>query len=649
MAVYEQGLDPKRPEGIIDHFQRRLRAWAPICTQFHTKVEANEKFMGYSTEQWPEGDRLRNQNRNLPSLAINMIAPVVELVTGTEITGRLRAKPFPLHPANAGFCEVLEEAMRHMDERSMAELEETRAFRSQFAHGLGCIQTSFEMEDEDGQQYTKAAVPLYEMVWDPTARKSNLRDRMGQMHGYWISHDHLREQYPDAAERILNNEELKGSTPIGYGWTSVVQQNLWNNTDANATFCVRYEWKERKTIWVTRMIAEDFMAQVAQAVMGGQLPVEQIPAILQQAPRTEKRLDKDEWKQYAALYQKMLGAALPSEDWKRRRTWCYYYALIVGSEVVENDEIPTRRFMFDFFTGVPVDLPARTDWTGLVDRMRDGQEWSNRIMLLALIMGAAAVKGFWLLDEALGPQKVAEFENKAAVPGATLTLPSRFFDPSRPGYKFEPPQPSGLSAFQGLLELAQESSLTGVGMNRATLGQIPDLKRVSGVVVTSVTQSANLQLATYMDSVRTGRIEGGKQALTILLRYFDEEGLAKIVGMNAWDVIEGQIDPTTGEPMPPQYVPKVPPKDQWAAIGDFEVKIDESPAGTTALTEFFQLLMEHGLAQFMMQSGWLPPEIFIQLIPANFVAGSIKNEWLQKLTAMQAAQQQQPAPAEGGA
>lgn len=633
-----------RERKILEHFTRRLQAWVPPCEIEHNRIEENESFMSYADAQWPEGDKVRNEAREQPTLSINNIMPVVNMVTGTEITGRLRARLFWKHPGQQRIVSIFDEALRGACDEADSEHEETAAFRQQFAHGIGCCRSGWEDDDPRGTELTVSQVQIYEMLWDPRARKGNLMDRVGHMHGRWITSDTFEELYGEESEELLDG--VKAGTvaaetpPQGSGSWGSVSAGQWYNGLTDEVFLVRYEWRERTTVYDTA-VADLGQIEMARAQMTtGDITPEQLQQVAAQVMQGERvvELSKSDLKLYADRYQQVIGEEFTA--YTKRRPWTWFYAFIVGEKVHSHGVIRNGGPTYNFVTGIPVSLRESTRFIGMVDLMRDGQEWRNRAYQLALIMAAHAVKGGIIFEESIG-LKVDDLQDQLAKPGFAVSLPPGFFDPRK--FELVSPDATALRGLAPLADIAEDATLTPVGLSNTSLGLIPDPRRVSAVTVNSVKQTAALQLAIFMDSVRRFRREAARLRLSLLLANLNEESLADLVGPEtAYEAV------TAAEGEPPSYQSAIPPKDTWPKLARIRIQVDEAPSGPTSMVELFERMMENGLGLFYLQSGMIDPEIWVDLHPPGWITADIRDRWKDYLRQREAARAAQPTPAEGG-
>jgi len=632
---------------ILEHFQRRLAAWEPDCSLEHRRIEENESFMAFSESQWPEADRIRNEMREQPSLSINNIMPVINMVTGTEITGRLRARLYHKHPAEQRAVAIFDEALRQADREADSEHEETTGFRSAFAHGIGCVRSGWDEDEPLGNEMAVSAAPIYELVWDIGARKGNLMDRVGHMHGRWVSTDTYEELYGEEGEELLKQVKAGGAeaetAPESAGSWASIRAGQWYNGDTDMVFMVRYEWRERVTVYDVPVADLTAIEMAAAQVQTGELPPEQFQQMASQVLAAEQvqTLSKSEFKTYADRYEAVVGE--PLSVYSKRRPWTWFFAFIVGSRVHKWGEIKANLPTYNFITGIPVSLRTQQRFIGMVDLMKDGQEWRNRAYQLALVMAAHAVKGGLIVEEGMGLD-VDALADQLAKPGFVVKLPAAYFDPRR--FELVSPDSNALRGLSPLADIAEDATLTPVGLSNTSLGLIPDPRRVSAVTVNSVKQTASLQLQIFMDGVRRFRREAGKLRLSTLMENLDEERLADLVGPEvAYRAVEdpntGQpaIDPQTGQP---QYESMIPPKAEWPKLRRIRLTVDEAPSGPTSAVEFFENMMEHGLGLFYLQTGMIDPELWVDLHPPGWITPEHKDRWVAYLRQRKLAAQQQP-------
>src|SRR5215475_4069806 len=167
------------PELTPDQLLVRIKDWwridYPSCKRWHS--EARTDFDFRAGEQWPEEDkRYMEDAQKRACLVFNTIDPVIDVVTGSEITNRQEVRYIPRQLGAAPVNEVLTEAARWFRDLTDAEHEESNAFADAATCGMGWTEHRLDFEENpDGDPKIQRIDPI-EMVWDSSAKQANLVD-----------------------------------------------------------------------------------------------------------------------------------------------------------------------------------------------------------------------------------------------------------------------------------------------------------------------------------------------------------------------------------------------------------------------------------------------------------------------------------------
>ncbi len=181
------------------------------------RTDAIEAFKLYGNEQWDKQavDALEAQNR--PAITFNKVTPIINAVSGSEITNRFETRYFPRTADDEMFAEIVTETLRYIRQRADVEHEESGAFRDAVICGIGCTEFWKDyMEDADGIDRVDR-VPIFELLWSSAARRSNLSDNRWVIRGKWVDTDDAVSRWPKHKDVLLVKSNNSGGDKSVFG------------------------------------------------------------------------------------------------------------------------------------------------------------------------------------------------------------------------------------------------------------------------------------------------------------------------------------------------------------------------------------------------------------------------------------------------
>lgn len=645
---------PDEREVFLSVYRSRLSAGADNCEPLHRRAEDNHKYVA-GPGQWDAEDRDRQQRRERPALEMNKIISVINAISGQEIVERFRPKVFPRRKEAAAWAQINDEMLRWQRDESESEHEETLAFREMAITGYGVVHKYFNELEGDGEgRVMDEQIPVWEMIWDPAARKSNLVDRRWHMRGKYIPMDEFLSEWGDSEEKeaselvkrlTYDNGMLGGRSsveatdadsrsPRRWSWGSIAQHIRAHNPLDDEVFVVEYEWRERVFAWKAAMPRQleglpQLMAQLMADVQAGAIPPEQAQQMAagmrDQILADTALVIYDTYAEFNAarkLYEEIVGEKFV--DFAKTPKWKYQYAFLAWDVPLERGERFAPTWTYEFLTGFPYPDREKTTFYSCVDIMAGPQDWRNRFFSLALTMLATSPKGTLFLERSSvrSPDILAD---QFAKPGGMVFVDDGFFSQKR--YEFLQP-PRFPEFIQSFIDYAERGITDAIGMNPISLGQGQDLRRISGNVVQSVKQASITILALLFDSLRRFRKRSGRLSLTFLMHFYDEDTYAQ--------VIDGE------------QVAFLPSKELWDGL-PLDIKVDEEQSSVSEMMETWDFLTRTGSLDSWLANGWVDFDWVLDIMPgiseAKRTAAKARYQQKQMLPQlMQFIQQSQGGP-----
>lgn len=373
------------------------------------------------------------------------------------------------------------------------------------------------------------------------------------------------------------------------------------------------EWKEHRTYLMipTPMLTE---YDRAASVEGGfEITVDGL------------RLESDEVDDFEEVME-LLGQDPGLERATRWSGEVFYYAVVAGSEVIEQGQLPEGCFRIHLACGPPVKLDAGSvTYRSLVDDNYGPQRLLNHTVTGSLVAVGRAVKGMHILGEG---EETAEFELSAAQPGAAIKLKYPEL------HKFIPSDGSALQPMMQLVELAKRAMQTRMGTSEFSQGRIPEgdkLTRTSSKALENLLSNADAPVKAYYEAYIEWRLELA-MCMIRQITHWSFEDLMRMVGPELVAPLAQALFPQTSIPS--------------GALWQMEIDLREPQRDTDA--QVAASVIGQGVLPQLVQLGVGPPPNIIMKIVAPLFASLTKQdkaEWEAHIAAQQQMLMQQP-PAE---
>ena len=623
MAKFKIKAAVKNEDADAKKILRWITEGADHCEADHTRVEENNGYV--AGQQWSKGDLERQKNRERPAMPLNKIMPVLNAIANREIMNRYVPKAYPRSDDDASWAEVANDFVAWQRDMAEAEHEETMAFRANVANGYGVVHYYWDqMANEGDGLICEEEVPLWQMLWDPSARKQNLVDRRWHMCGKWVPVSEAEQRWGISKENrsFFNSvfDEVSMShtmtTPNKWSWGGITG-GRWVNRAEREVFIVETEWRAVKTQFKAAVPTQmdEYAAIIgdpnAVMIMGydeqqqpltlsgadfAALPPEDQEALKAQVMMTtelEVFETKDELVAFVDRYVEVFDEQPIFASYDK---WNTKYAIMTsngikgGETVLEKGERPMG-YTYEFMTGFPWETKDGIRFIGFVDLAKGLQDWRNSFMSLALTRLATSPKSQLIIEEgAVDDQD--EFQDQIANPRGVTFVPNGFVAGGR-FMKLDPPSFAPIE--RELIVLADQGVNEMGGLSGIETGAQGDLRRVSGTVVQSVKEASNTILALMFDSLRRFRKRSGRLVLSFMHHFYDAESIARIVGNEDAQFIQ---DP-----------------DEWPDASRFDIKFDEGKASVSEKMETFDFMTRTGTWQMMLDRQMLPDDVTIEMIP----------------------------------
>lgn len=562
------------------------------------RVEAKEDYAFAAGDQWTAEEKTVLKNQLRPSIVFNRIAPVLDSVSGTEVSNRQEVKYYPRSEGDVQANEVLTSAADWFRDQCDAEDEESDAFMDVLICGMGWTETRLDYEiDEEGAPVIDRIDP-FEMYWDAGAKKRNLDDARHIFRVRDIPCDDAEALIPGVDEAELDaawaRAEKGGSNGESREESRFYRQTGHDGETESArdtVTLVECQWWERESI---HLFANPETGQVEE-------------------------LDDDTFSIYAKRMGE-LGMGKPQSVTMTRRR---YYRAYLGRSLLLKEESPFQgHFSFKAITGKRDS--TKGTFYGLVRQMKDPQRWANKWLSQTLHIMNVNAKGGVMVEDGVA-EDMREFERNWARPDAVTRVKEGVL--SGPNPRIQPKPGAQLpSGFFNLLEFAITSVRDSSGVNMELLGMAD--RQQAGVLEAQRKKSAMAILATLFDSLRRYRKSQGRLLMKIIMEHLSDGRLVRIVGE------EGE-----------QYVPLI----RQDGVSQYDVKVDDAPSSPHQREMTWQMLQN----MLPMVKDQMTPDMWAALIPysplPSSVAAKLQQMIMQGKQGAEEQQQEQAQIAKAGA
>lgn len=601
---------------IIDEMEKRINENLMV-EQDWRQTEVQESFAVYEGSQWCTDDVQRQEANGMPIITINRVKPIIQSIVGFEIQNRLNFKYIPRlnNIQQNGFNDILNNAVRYIEQKSDADLAYTLAFQDMLICGVGATDTlmDYTKPPYDGEFKVERVMPAF-LFWDPASRAKNKLDSDYVVRLKVLNREIIRQEYgidysDDVYSSALDPRILEFfQAVLAVKQLGVVYEYQWRKKVPFYQVANPFKGLDPAQLAIDNDIVtsegiEEFVKMLEATVMYYADLYNFNPEIDQTFAITSRTA----YSQFKEA-MKFFGIKVTYAEQHR---YIYYRAIIAGNKVISKAENYSQEgFSIKFMTG---DFSELTQYDyGLLRSCKAPQRLLNQVIsdyqgfLNTIPKGGVSlerdavsdIQGF--LDTYTKAKQVTIFEPGAL--GGGKVVP-----------KVAPPLP------QGILEMIQyaDSQIMSVcGVTPELMGMMTSKEQNSSYMRQQIRQGLTT-LSTYFDARRAYLLEQARL-------YID---CVRVLAENN----EGRLIKNVLGPSNEPYVPLL--KDNIAA--EYDVIIEEMPISPDQKESTFLKLLE-------MQSVMLNKPNPVDIMPLILEYAPFEQDVVNQLKAMI----QPPPPAE---
>lgn len=488
------------------------------------RQEAQEDYDFVSGDQWADEDKQVLREEMRPAAVFNRVGPVIDAISGQEVSNRQEVMYYPREMGDAAANEVLTAAAQWVRDNCDAADEESDAFLDSIICGVGVTETklSYDM-NLDGDIVVERVDPM-EMWPDARAKKRNFADARNVLRAKDYSVEEFEEMWPDADLQTEGsptewNAETPDLDPVINDPDSRYEGLNNGKTGKQNKFIrvVEYQWYEREEVFRVRDPQTGQIATMDKAEFG------QVRVQLAQFGMKLKR----------------------GRDYTKQKKRVYKRAFLAGATVLECGDAPVQKgFSYNFMTAKR-DRNNNT-WYGIVRAMKDPQRWANKFFSQILNIINSNSKG-GVMYQSGAIDDIRAFEKNWALPNGNVEVTNLDQVREKPQSKF----PVGIDRMMEFT-ISSIRDVTGVNLemlglaNRDQAGVLENARKEAGLTI----------LATTFDALKRYRKMQGRTMLDFIQEYISDGRLIRVVGQ------EGA-----------QYVPLI----RTPGLIEYDVIVDDSP------------------------------------------------------------------------
>lgn len=590
--------------------------------------------MGYYTgsEQWTSEERTELEEQGRPPLALNIIFPKINIVTGIEQQTRSGFRAIPVGVEDEKLARLCTALLKYEDSNRRMQKTFSRAFKTAVICGRSWIDCGVAREDNEYILSNRVKVESpFNIFKDPDGLELDMSDWGYLARQKWLNLSQLRSLYPDIFGgkndyEIMAMMNFSPPQDFPQQWTEYDTDYPTNPNVSNWTTYVDEDKQRAKIVEMYRRITvtKDYVLEVESGLM------------------YEAKSDKDADKQIREITQmqeaqQVMGVIPKTYQKIKLPAKKIVMDVYSGNLLLRREEdLP---FAYNDFPLVPItaymeNTGKDVETFGLVKNLIDPQDEKNkRHSQFTDILNRAPKGGGYYQQGTIDPEQVQNL-SKA---GSWVGIRGNIKDKIQPASASYIPI---LAHYQWLEQLSMSDAKEISGINDSLTG-IPTDSRESGIAAqTRITQGMTA-LQEVFDNLNTSKKMVLTRVLSNIQQFYDISKIQRCVG------IYNSQNPNEAAEASQELIQKFNEL-------KYDIVLDEGENSPTARTAFAQTakeLLQYGSA--------MPPEAVMTLVKsvidmANFpnkeqLLGQLgAQEQMQQMMQMMADSEGVEAPDLGG-
>jgi hypothetical protein len=589
----------------LNFTQYRDEFRASVDKERDWRNEAKEDIEFFCGKQWDDRDRIALNEQGRPTLTINRIKPLINLLSGYQRLNRYEPEFLPRTKSDIELCTVRKGVTKYiMDQCDYASIESS-VFLDGAICGRGWFEVCYEWDHSalDGDIKVKRVSPM-DIYVDPESTAPDYSDAKFLFRGKWADKDELKAVYPEHADVIdFATNEYDKAEDVDF----VGLEPLW------------YQKNTHKLRLVERWGRRTESQQYYLVVIDGK----------------ESLLKKED----ISINHFVAGQVKKPVKLPITKT---YFTAFIGEHVLEEKESPYQHGMFPYVPFIAYYLGEGDMPAGVVRDIKDPQREVNKRRSQSLhILGTQANSG-WIYEQGVfDAEQKSNVRKFGSMPGVMIETKQGMMTKLQ---RINPPNPP-VGLFQAEQEAVQDIRDIS-GINEGMLGT--DISQsASGKAIELRQRQAVTHIGALFDNLRRAKQQilfimwGKRSKKGLIQQYYTDEKTFRIVGDNGQQdfiTINQQVqvqDPTLG------VIHKIL---NDLSVGEFDIVVSDTPSTATQRQSQFWALVD------AISKLGIPGEmVFDMLIDMSDIPNreEIKKRWMERQEAQQQSAQNAPVKLTG--
>ena len=606
-------MDIKAGQPVPQQYKEWFRADLRHAQEWRKRAKVEYDFR--DGNQYTDEERLELEDKGKPDTEFNFVGPIVDAVSGQEISNRQEVAYLPRETQDQQATELLTSAALWFRDRADADDADSFAFRDTITGGMGWTDTRLGYEDNPDGELIDDRLDPFEMVWDYNAKKPNLADATRLWRVRCIPVEEAEEFVEglvgeDGKEVEFTAEDLHAEWAADGVWygnsephvSEGVRDRLAGKRNSSGELeevvLVHCQWIERETFYRVPMPQQDGSTKPAD------LSEEDYAAFKKQGEARGIKFD--------AKTEEQIGI--------RKRTVKIRYQAFIGSKVLKvmpcacsglptkmNPQTSQGHFNFKCITGKHDQ--NKNLWYGIVRAAVGPQSWNNKLYSELLYIVATSAKGGIMAERGVFDNDNDAEESWARQDRITWVKQGRLSG-QNPGWAAKPVVQVP-PALQYLLEVASTAIFKATGVNMELLGMREADQ--AGVLEYQRRQAGLTILQAFFDNLKAYRRQQGELILWYIQNDLSDGRFIRIVGK--------------------QDAPSVPLVKQ--ATLEYDVIVADAPTSPNQKEKTWQLITQ--MMPFVKEM--LTPEVMLALLEDS----PLQSSTVQKFQKLQQQAAESPA------
>ena len=539
-------------------------------------ARAQDYYDLYRGTSWDPKTRQELEDAGRPALELNIVRPMINLVTGMQLTNLTGLEAVAFDPSDDPVAEAITKHIQYQEARSRYDVIQAHCFRDGLVTGRAYREGYFDWSENPYGELKYRYVPPGHVKFDTYSRSPDLSDARYIFRAKWVDPDTFKSLFPNAVAHINKDlfqrwgeEFLVGNKVSGSFSSRVGISNpsaMWKSRKAvtkgmqDRVLFVDAYWKQRANRWFA--LASSKIA----------------------------------WKDFSTKEDARAFADAQGGDWLvvERPSQIIRHAILgPGCFLSKPKESPFGNRAWPVFPFFPDFLQGQTD--GIVDDVKDFQKLLNKLVSQVLHMVNQTANRPIILESGSvqDPQAVQQQMNTAS--GLIVHNPG-----SRPPKWGDPPVPDP-ALFQ-VWERMDSLKQAITGLTPAILGVAMGSREPAAGTAIRRQQASNVLIfgvfAWLQSELMRGTwsIDSAQRLLTLphIIRIAgEEEGQMDTIGMNQVQEENGALKIIND-----------------LSVGTYDIKLNQIP--TTAMLRERQV---DRLIELSQAGAPIPPEAILELMP----------------------------------